>query len=263
MHTIEARLSPPEWASHKSQAFFQWLLSDLEFWICKHWPDTRPLKADRLEWLNYLDSRPWLVRNCANVITTVRLLTFWVVALGLFRSTDNAERALWILGAIALIMSDGIDGELARGLGIESRYGKAMDPLADKLLVLSVAAGLSWRMLDMYGSAAIPLVVVTAITCVHEAALGITGARVGILAKKVNVVPSGSVTAGKVKFGLQGLAIVVGWLLLGPIGGVVATLLLCVSLPYSMQSRKSYLGQLYELKKVESEHEAFLDRVDL
>lgn len=240
-----------ESASKTSQAFFQWLLHPLEFWICKHWPDTRPLKADRLEWLNYVDTRPLLVRHCANAITTVRLLTFWLVALGLFRSTNLAERALWILGAVALIMSDGVDGELARGLGIESRYGKAVDPLADKLLVLFVAAGLSWRMLDMYGSAAIPLAVVTAITCVHEFALGITGARVGILAKKVNIVPRGSVTAGKVKFGLQGLAIVTGWLLLGPVGGVVATLLLCISLPYSMQSRKAYIDQLNMFRDIE------------
>ena len=263
MYAIEARPSLPERASVKSQQFFAWLMFDFELWVCKHWPDTRPLKADRIAGYVYVDTRPWLVRNCANAITTIRLATFWVVAWGLASSAGFTSRLLWILGAVLLILSDGIDGELARGLDIISSFGKAMDPLADKLLVLSIAAALSWRMLESYGLPALPLAVITSVTFAHEVALAITGARVGIVAKRVNVIPSGSVTAGKFKFGLQALAIVIGWLLLGPIGGVTATILLCISLPLSMQSRKSYLGQLHDLKIVESEHEALWDRISL
>jgi phosphatidylglycerophosphate synthase len=238
-------------ASKTSQQFFQWLMHPLEFWICTHWPDTRPYKDQRVEGKKYVDTRPWLVRNCANVITTIRLATFWIVVLGLVSSTTFWGRAGWILGAAALIVSDGIDGELARGLSIESRYGKVVDPLADKLLVVSIAIALVCELVAMYGWRVAPLVLVTAATAFHEVLLATTGGKVGVISRRLDIDPQGSVTAGKVKFGFQGLAIVLGWLCLGVVGAIIATFCLTVALHFSMQSRKAYIDQLNMFREIE------------
>ncbi len=240
-----------EYASKTSQEFFQWLLHPLEYWICLHWPDTRPLLKDRTEGQEYLDTRPWLVRNLANCITSIRLATFWIVVWGLASSTNFWERAGWILGAIALIFSDGVDGEIARGLCTESRFGKAIDPLADKLLVVSIAIALVCELVAMYGWWVTPLVLVTAGTAFHEVLLATTGSKVGIISKRLNIQPKGSVTAGKVKFGFQGLAIILGWLCLGVAGALIATFCLTIALHYSMQSRKAYIDQLNMFRQIE------------
>ncbi len=241
-----------ERASKMSQEFFRWLLHPLEFWICMHWPDTRPLFADRVEGQEYPDTRPWLVRNFANSITTIRLGTFWIVVWGLVASTNFWERAGWILGAGVLIISDGIDGELARGLCTESRYGKAIDPLADKLLVVSIAIALVCELIAMYGWWVAPLVVVTTGTAFHEVLLATTGGKVGVISKRLNIEPRGSVTAGKVKFGFQGLSIILGWLCLGVAGAIIATFCLTIALHYSMQSRKAYIDQLNMFRDIEA-----------
>jgi len=62
---------------------------------------------------------------------------------------------LWlILGhhdgwAIALLMVSGVtdylDGKIARAFGLESRIGALLDPLADRLYILTTLLGLAWR----------------------------------------------------------------------------------------------------------------------
>lgn len=170
---------------------------------------------------------------------------------GLASSTNFWERVGWILGAIALIFSDGVDGEIARGLCTESRFGKAIDPLADKLLVVSIAIALVCELVAMYGWWVMPLVLVTAGTAFHEVLLATTGSKVGIISKRLNIQPKGSVTAGKVKFGFQGLAIILGWLCLGVAGALIATFCLTIALHYSMQSRKAYIDQLNMFRQIE------------
>lgn len=59
-------------------------------------------------------------------------------------------------------------------------------------------------------------------------------------------------TAGKVKFGFQGLAIILGWLCLGAVGALIATFCLTIALHYSMQSRKAYIDQLNMFRAIES-----------
>ncbi len=254
---MNARKKLDAWArqgSASSRSFFQWLLCSIELWICMKWPDTRPTQERRLPGVEYTDTRPWAVRNLANMITSFRLATFWVVAWGLSASNSLSDRLLWLFGAVLLILSDGIDGEFARGLSTESRYGKAVDPIADKLLVLSIAGGLAFEYASLYGWLAAPFVVTTALVAIHEVMLALTGAAVGLQAKRLGIDPHGSVDAGKVKFALQGFAIVFGWICLNPVGLIVSNAALALALYFSMQSRKAYIDQLKALNKLSPGH---------
>lgn len=78
--------------------------------------------------------------NLPNSITILRLLLVPVVAYALL--IGDVAKAL-ILFLVASI-SDGLDGYLARRLDQRTRLGAILDPLADKLLVVSLVILLTW-----------------------------------------------------------------------------------------------------------------------
>ena len=52
----------------------------------------------------------------------------------------------WALTVLALSgISDYLDGKIARRFGLISRVGQLLDPLADRLYILSTLLGLAWR----------------------------------------------------------------------------------------------------------------------
>ena len=69
-----------------------------------------------------------------NLVTSVRLavipLYVWLVA-----TTDHRAIAAWILAGLGA--TDWIDGYLARRLGQTSNLGKILDPVADRILVMT------------------------------------------------------------------------------------------------------------------------------
>jgi len=71
------------------------------------------------------------MRHIPNIISVLRILLVIPTALALWR--DHYQQAL-ILMSIAGV-SDAIDGGLARRFGWMSDLGRALDPIADKLLV--------------------------------------------------------------------------------------------------------------------------------
>ncbi|MCP4228617.1 MAG: CDP-diacylglycerol--glycerol-3-phosphate 3-phosphatidyltransferase [bacterium] len=74
--------------------------------------------------------------NWANVLTVLRMLLAPVFLFFLLRGTTTdilIALAVFLVG----IITDILDGYLARKLDCVSNFGKFMDPLADKLLVLS------------------------------------------------------------------------------------------------------------------------------
>jgi CDP-diacylglycerol--glycerol-3-phosphate 3-phosphatidyltransferase len=74
--------------------------------------------------------------NLPNAITTLRVLLAPVVTVLLFESTPVARLAAFGVFLIAAL-SDLVDGALARRRGEVTDFGKLVDPLADKLLLVA------------------------------------------------------------------------------------------------------------------------------
>lgn len=100
-------------------------------------PFPRPAQAPRLSVMRW---------TLPNLLTVLRLLAAPLVPLMfLFLSRPFADFAALVLFLVAAI-TDWFDGYLARAWGQESRFGAAMDPIADKAMVviaLAVIVGIS------------------------------------------------------------------------------------------------------------------------
>lgn len=71
--------------------------------------------------------------NIPNAITSIRILL--VPALVYLLLRGDFERAIWLFLAAGL--SDALDGFIARRFNLATRLGAILDPIADKLLVVS------------------------------------------------------------------------------------------------------------------------------
>ena len=83
--------------------------------------------------------------NLPNVLTLVRIMLVPVLVVALLDETPNGDTIAAIVFAIAAV-TDGLDGYFARSRNAVTTFGKLMDPLADKLLI--VAALISLVSLD-------------------------------------------------------------------------------------------------------------------
>lgn len=80
------------------------------------------------------------MRHLPNLICLIRLALIWPI-LGALQAADYRRAlALFIIAAA----SDGLDGYLAKRFGWTSELGKFLDPLADKLLIVSVFIESAW-----------------------------------------------------------------------------------------------------------------------
>jgi cardiolipin synthase (CMP-forming) len=75
-----------------------------------------------------------------NAICVLRMLLAAPVAAALARGQYPLTLALFAVAAL----SDGLDGWLAKTFGWTSRLGKILDPIADKLLLVTVFVTLVW-----------------------------------------------------------------------------------------------------------------------
>jgi CDP-diacylglycerol--glycerol-3-phosphate 3-phosphatidyltransferase len=73
--------------------------------------------------------------NVPNVLTVLRILLVPVLVVALLNKTPNGDLLAAIVFAVASL-TDAIDGYLARRRQSITTFGKLMDPLADKLLVI-------------------------------------------------------------------------------------------------------------------------------
>jgi cardiolipin synthase (CMP-forming) len=80
------------------------------------------------------------VRHLPNLICLVRLALIWPILTTLHAGEYRATLALFVAAAI----SDGLDGYLAKRFDWTSDLGKILDPLADKLLLVTVFVESAW-----------------------------------------------------------------------------------------------------------------------
>jgi CDP-diacylglycerol--glycerol-3-phosphate 3-phosphatidyltransferase len=158
-----------------------------------------------------LRQTPARTLNPANGLTVVRLLlvpVFAVILLG--GDPDDPVRRLAAAAVFAIaVLTDKVDGDLARSRGWVTPLGIILDPIADKALIGTALVGLS-----LLGE--VPWWV-TIVVLVRE--VGVTALRFVVI--RHGIMPAGR--GGKIKTALQALAI---FLLLLPLSGIGHTVAL-------------------------------------
>jgi cardiolipin synthase len=80
------------------------------------------------------------VRHLPNLICLIRIALVWPIAAALNAGEQVAALSLFVAAAV----SDGLDGYLAKRFDWTSELGKFLDPLADKLLLVTVFVESAW-----------------------------------------------------------------------------------------------------------------------
>src|SRR3989475_5211823 len=79
--------------------------------------------------------------NVPNVLTLLRILAVPVIVVALLGETPNGDALAAGVFALAAL-TDGLDGYIARRRQDVTTFGKLMDPLADKLLIVAALVSL-------------------------------------------------------------------------------------------------------------------------
>ena len=77
------------------------------------------------------------MKNLPNILTIFRIISLPVLIL-MILSSDQKFNFYAVLLFVAISASDFFDGYLARKMSIESSFGKMLDPIADKLFIITV-----------------------------------------------------------------------------------------------------------------------------
>ena len=145
------------------------------------------------------------VANVANLLTGLRMALVPVFLVALF--VDDGHQTLWRIVAFLIfavaVITDHIDGRIARSYDLVTEFGKLADPIADKALIGAALIGLS-----LLGD--LPWWV-TGVILVRE--IGITVLRFAVLRR--GVIPASR--GGKLKTLVQAVAI---GLFIVPLSGV-------------------------------------------
>jgi CDP-diacylglycerol--glycerol-3-phosphate 3-phosphatidyltransferase len=116
--------------------------------------------------------------NLPNVLTVLRIMLVPVVVVALLGNTPAGDVLAAIVFALASL-TDFLDGRLARARGSITTFGKLMDPLADKLLIIAALLSLvSLGRLEAW----VAMVIITRELAVTVLRLGATQAGVVVAA---------------------------------------------------------------------------------
>ncbi|NLF24446.1 MAG: CDP-diacylglycerol--glycerol-3-phosphate 3-phosphatidyltransferase [Deltaproteobacteria bacterium] len=142
-----------------------------------------------------------IIQNLPNYITFSRLA---LIPVFVFLMVDPTQ---WMLKCALVVfilasLTDYVDGYIARKYGAVSDFGKLLDPVADKLLVMAALVMLVAQKTDGYGDSWVPGWMVVLVLARE---IWVTGLR-SVAAARGRVVPAGN--AGKVKSFLQMAAVV-------------------------------------------------------
>jgi cardiolipin synthase len=82
-----------------------------------------------------------MLRHLPNAICVLRIVLTWPTVSAIDRGDYGAALLLFAVAAL----SDGVDGYLAKRFNWVSELGRALDPLADKILLVAVFLSLTWQ----------------------------------------------------------------------------------------------------------------------
>lgn len=136
--------------------------------------------------------------NLPNILSIIRcfLVPAFVIALIFMRETGVVGFIIPALIYGVTALTDMLDGKIARKYNLVTDFGKFIDPLADKFMVLSsMIAILVWMLLRGERLLAIIFLFVVLIILLRE--LGVTSIRL-VVAGKSGIVVAASI-AGKIK----------------------------------------------------------------
>lgn len=81
-----------------------------------------------------------MLRHIPNIISIIRIFLVVPVVVLILRDDYVTALVLFVIAGV----SDGIDGFLAKRFQWQSRLGSILDPIADKLLIVSSYAAVAW-----------------------------------------------------------------------------------------------------------------------
>ena len=180
---------------------------------------------------------PASIANIANLVTVARILLAPLFVWMLLADGGQAGvvRYLAALLFVVAIVTDTVDGRLARGRNLITDLGIILDPIADKILIgaalvaLSILGDLPWW--------------ITVAILARE--FGITIFRFAVLSKVV--VPASR--GGKLKTVVQAVAVALflcaPWTLLGDWAGWVSWIVMAVAIALTLSTGIEYLVQAW------------------
>ena len=174
--------------------------------------------------------------NLPNLLTCSRILVVPLIIVLLYFDS----RWLNLLTAILVVMAaitDGLDGYMARKYNFESTLGKLLDPLADKILLLTT-------MVMLVHLQRAPAWLVCLILCRETA---ITGLR-AIAAEKGEIIAASAMAKYKTIFQIVAVvALIIHYPFLGADAHAVGTFFLWIAFIYTMWTGYTYLKETFAL----------------
>ena len=175
--------------------------------------------------------------NVPNLLTGLRLVLVPIFLFFLFAGDghETVSRIVAFLVFAVAVITDQVDGSLARKYGVVSEFGKLADPIADKALVgaaligLSALHDLSWW--------------VTAIVLARE--IGVTLLRFWVL--RHGVIPASR--GGKLKTLLLNIGIGLYVLPLSGALHVIAAIILGVAVAVALLTAVDYVGTALAMRR--------------
>lgn len=175
--------------------------------------------------------------NLPNALTMLRLLLVPIFAWLLLREdgTDPTSRVLAVVVFVLAMITDYVDGKIARDRGLVTSFGKIVDPIADKALIGAALIGLS-----LLGQ--VPWWV-TAVILLRE--LGVTLLRFVVI--RHGVMPAGR--GGKTKTALQTVTLVLLMLPLPDSWSWLTTSLLAATVVVTIATGLDYVASAIVLRR--------------